>query len=101
MSQKLKKRGVKALLELLGADPNEAPPQSLAEARFMHEREGHTVEREELSRCRETGKVSFTSEGQAKQAARARLNKGANTGRLRTYRCPQCSNFHITSSIRK
>jgi len=101
MSAKPKKRSVKTLLALLGADPNEAAPQSLEEARFMHELEGHAIEREELSRCPVNGKVSFTSEGQAKQAARARLNKGSNCGRLRTYRCPECSLYHITSSFRK
>jgi hypothetical protein len=98
---KPKKRSVKSLLALLGADPNEPPPQSLEEARFMHELEGHAIEREELSRCPVNGKVSFTSEGQAKAAARARLNKGANTGKLRTYRCDDCSKFHITSSFHR
>jgi hypothetical protein len=101
MSAKPKKHGVKALLELLGADPYESPPNNLEEARFRNELEGTPIEREELSRCPVNGKVSFTSEGQAKQAARARLNKGANTGRLRTYRCDYCSNFHVTSQFRK
>jgi hypothetical protein len=98
---KTKRRGVKALLELLGADPLESPPNNLDEACFRHEMEGHTVEREERPHCQETGKVSFTSEGQAKQAARSRLNKGANTGKLRQYKCPHCSMFHLTSSFNR
>jgi uncharacterized OB-fold protein len=101
MNNKPKKRSVKSLMALLGADPNEAAPQSLEEARFMHEMEGHTVEREERSRCPSTGKVSFPSEGQAKQAARSRLNKGSNTSKLRVYRCPDCASFHLSSSFHK
>lgn len=96
---KLKKRGVKELLALLGADPLESPPNNLEEARFRQEMEGVSIERKELERCHETGKTSFTSESQAKQAARARLNKGANTEKLRSYRCPHCSAFHLTSSF--
>ena len=98
---KLKRKGVKKLMALLGTDPNESPPSNLEEARFRQEMEGIPVEREERERCPETGKVSFSSEGQAKQAARSRLNKGANTGKLRTYRCPDCSMFHITSSFHR
>lgn len=101
MNQKLKKRGVKELLALLGADPLESPPNNLEEARFRQEMEGGVIERKKLERCPQTDKTCFTSESQAKQAARARLNKGANTGRLRTYRCDYCSNYHITSQFRK
>jgi hypothetical protein len=98
---KPKRKSVKSLMAILGADPYESPPNNLEEARFRRELEGHAVEREERERCPVNGKVSFTSEGQAKQAARARLNKGANTGKLRTYRCPDCSMFHITSSFHR
>ena len=98
---KPKKRGVKELMVLLGADPYESPPNNLEEARFRQELDGVAVEREELSRCRETGKVSFTSEAQAKQAARSRLNKGANTGKLRQYKCEHCAFWHLTSSFHR
>jgi hypothetical protein len=101
MANKPKKHNVKSLLALLGADPDEPPPNNLEEARFRHDMEGPAIEREEMTRCPSTGKVSFRSEGQAKAAARSRLNKGSNCGKLRTYRCPDCSLYHITSSFRK
>lgn len=97
----MKKRSVKALMALLGADPYESPPNNLEEARFRQEMEGVVVEREERTRCRETGKVSFSSESQAKQAARSRLNKGANTGKLRQYKCEHCASWHLTSSFHR
>ena len=101
MSKKPKKKGIKNLLSILGADPNESPPANLEEARFRQELEGQSIEREELSRCPVNGKVSFRSEGQAKQAARSRLNKGANTSKLRTYRCEHCASWHLTSSFHR
>jgi hypothetical protein len=101
MSKKPKQRSVKSLLALLGADPYEAPPASLEEARFRTELDGGQVKRGSLERCHATGKMSFSSEAQAKQAARARLRKGANTGRLRVYKCEHCSHWHLTSQFKK
>ena len=45
------------------------------------------------------GKMSFKSEKAAKQAARARLRKGANCDRLRVYLCPVCHRFHMSSTF--
>jgi len=91
---KTKRQGVRALLDLLGADPNEVIPHSLSEARDLA-----GVERVERERCPETGKTCFASESQAKSAIGNRLRKGANTGKLRAYRCPDCNQFHMSSSF--
>lgn len=91
---KTKREGVRALLDLLGADPNEPIPQTLAEARELA-----GVERVERERCPETGKTCFSSESQAAAAINNRLRKGANTGKLRAYRCPDCNQFHMSSSF--
>ena len=91
---KTKRQGVRALLDLLGADPNEPIPQTLAEARELA-----GVEFAERERCPETGKVCFSSESQANGAAKARLRKGSNVNQLRVYRCPDCNQFHMSSSF--
>ena len=45
------------------------------------------------------GKVVFTSEGSAKNGARAILRKGSgNTSFLRTYFCDECRGWHMSSS---
>lgn len=96
---KIKKQGVRELLQLLGADPNEAIPSGLREAQQHAEREGGLPERSALLRCEVSGKVRFNSESQAKGAARARLNRGANVDKLRTFRCPDCKDWHFSSSF--
>jgi len=106
MSKKPKKRGVKALMELLGADPNESPPNNFEEARFRHELERQTVpvdpvRMDEMPRCQITGKVGFSSEPQAKKAARSRLNRGSNVSKLRVYRCEHCGMWHMSSNFRR
>jgi len=90
------------LLNLLRADPHEPIPHSLAEARDItnQEQEQPTHNYPERQRCHESGKTCFSSQHQAKQAARSRLNKGANTSRLRTYLCPDCHQWHMSSSHR-
>jgi len=93
---KPKKNGVKALLELMGADPNEEAPGSFSEARELA-----GVEHEERERCPANGKVCFNSESDAKNAARSRLSKGANVGKLRSYRCPDCNQYHLSSSFHR
>lgn len=98
-SPKRKKLGVKALLELMGADPNELAPMNLAEARALSGLDQGT--KEELPRCPANGKVMFSSEGTAKAAARSRLNKGSNVNKLRHYRCPDCNAFHLSSSFHR
>ena len=45
------------------------------------------------------GKMTFKSEKAAKQAARARLRKGANCDRLRVYLCPVCHRYHMSSTF--
>lgn len=45
------------------------------------------------------GKVMYTSESAAKQGARSLLrNKRSNTSALRTYLCPVCHAWHMSSS---
>ncbi len=89
--------GVKELLNLIGADPNEVIPEGLKEAQWLAKGDG---ERPTLPRCPASSKVCFSSESQAKQAMRNRLNKGANTSRLRTFKCDDCHQWHFTSSFR-
>lgn len=98
---KTKRQGVKDLLRLLGADPNEPAPTGLREAEFRCDLEGVEQQEKHLDRCETTGKVCFTSESQAKQAARRRLNKGSNTSSIRVYRCESCPAWHMTSSFSK
>lgn len=94
---KTKKLGVAALLNLLGADPNEPIPAGIREAQWHTQDD---TERSALRRCPQSGKVSFTSQSQAKQAMRSRLNRGANVSRLRVFHCESCHAWHFTSSIR-
>lgn len=95
MSKKrLRPKSNKALLELLGADPNEPIPQTLAEARELA-----GVERVERERCGETGKVCFSSDSQARAAINSRLRKGSNVSQLRAYRCEHCNQHHMSSSF--
>jgi len=98
---KVKKLGVKAVLELLGADPNEVIPSGLREAEYLKSLETDEPERSALVRCPASSKVCFSSASAAKAAARRRLNKGSNTSSLRTYHCPDCGKFHMSSSFRQ
>lgn len=45
------------------------------------------------------GKMNFRSEKAAKQAARARMKKGANCDKLRVYFCPTCHQYHMSSTF--
>ena len=101
MNKHPKKKGVKELLSMLGADPNEPPPVNLEEARFRVELEGVQRHTEEYPRCQASGKVCFSSENRAKEAIRARMKKGSNVGKLRAYQCPDCQKWHFTSAFRK
>jgi len=86
------------LLELLGAS-GESAPESMQDARDRLDADGGTVELKIAVRgpC---GKVSYSSEGRARQAISLRMKKGANTGRLRAYQCPECLGaWHMTSII--
>lgn len=94
MRQK-KKADLNRLLSILGPS-DEYCPTTLREAKEMSE----PVDRVEMERCGETNKVCFTSESQANAAAKSRLRKGANTGKLRVYRCPHCNQYHFSSSFR-
>lgn len=98
---KTKKLGVKALLELMGCDANEAVPSGLREAEMLCKMEGPEEPQAALARCPQSGKVMFTSEHQAKGAMKRRLTKGSNVSSLRVYRCDSCSNWHFTSAFRK
>lgn len=89
-----KHRKCKALLALLGADPHEEVP-TLQEA-IESAVPDKTVE---LDYCDASGKQCFSSEGAARQAATNRMKKGAGTGKLRTYHCPDCKQFHLSSSF--
>ena len=88
-----KHRKCKRLLELLGADPHEEVP-TLQKAIDSAVPDG-AIERDY---CPASGKQCFTSEGAASQAAVNRMKKSAGTGKLRTYRCPDCHQFHLSSS---
>jgi len=94
-----KKLGVKDLLKLLGADPNEVAPVTLKEAKWQRAMEGDEPTPTEMERCKESGKVCFSSESQAKNAARNRLNRGSSVSKLRTYKCNHCHMYHFSSSF--
>lgn len=91
-----KQRKCKRLLELLGADPHEEVPtlQEAIESAVPEK----AVERET---CPVSGKQCFSSESAARQAATNRMKKGSGTGKLRTYHCPDCKQFHLSSNFRK
>jgi len=91
-----KHRKCKRLLALLGADPNEEVP-TLQEAIDSAVPEA-TVERDY---CDAHGKQCFASEGAARAVAVNRMRKSAGTGKLRAYLCPDCHQFHLSSSFRK
>ena len=91
-----KQRKCKRLLELLGVDPHEEVP-TFEEA--MDSVQKKPVEARVI--CPTSGKHSFSSEGVARQAANNRMNKGSGTGRLRVYRCPDCGQFHLSSSFHR
>jgi len=90
----IKQRKCKRLLALLGADPHEEVP-TLQEA-IDAAGPSSVVEREY---CDAHGKQCFSSEGAARAAAVNRMKKSAGTGKLRSYRCPDCSQFHLSSSF--
>lgn len=92
---KPKRLGVKALLELMGADPNECPPCSLKEARQL----APEVARFENEYCPISGKVMYSSEGACRKAITNRINKGSNVSKLRSYLCPDCSHYHMSASF--
>lgn len=96
---KAKKLGVKDLLKLLGANPDEAAPVTLKEAKWQRALEGDEPPPAEMERCKESGKVCFSSESQAKTAARSRLNRGSSVSKLRTYKCDHCHMYHFSSSF--
>lgn len=98
---KQKKLGVKALLSLMGCDPNEAVPTGLKEAEWHRSMEGDEPEPVGLGRCSTAGKVCFTSESQAKTAAKRRLKKGSNAAAFRAYVCPDCSKWHLSSQMKR
>ena len=51
-------------------------------------------------RGEQCGKVMFPSDTTAKAGARALLkHKKGNTSKLRTYLCPDCKAYHISSSF--
>ena len=87
------------MLDLLGADPNEAIPQSLEEARELagYVRPQHAPP----LLCPVTDKHSFPSDHAARQAITNRLRKGSNTGALRAYLCEHCSLWHMSSSYHR
>lgn len=90
----MKHRKCKRLLALLGADPHEEVP-TLQEA-IDSAGPASVVERDY---CDAHGKQCFSSEGAARSAAVNRMKKSAGTGKLRSYRCPDCSQFHLSSSF--
>lgn len=87
-------------MRLLGVDPNLVVPSSLQEARYLQQMEGgESVSNHQFERKSGCGKVCFNSKAQAKAACKRRLNKGANTSRLRVYYCEACNAHHMTSSF--
>jgi hypothetical protein len=64
--------------------PTEPPPS-----------EPPTIAPPQRHRCRETGKVSYAGEREARLASLA----GARGARVRPYRCPHCQRWHITASV--
>jgi hypothetical protein len=98
---KTKKIGVKELLALLGADPNEAIPTGLREAEWATQLEGCEHEPVGLGKCSTTSKVMFLSFSQAKAASKRRLKRGSNANAFRIYLCPDCSHFHMTSQVKR
>lgn len=90
----MKHRKCKRLLELLGADPNEEVP-TLQEA-IESSVPDSAIEREN---CPVSGKQCFPSKGSARAAANNRMRKGAGTGKLRSYQCPDCQQYHLSSSF--
>ena len=99
--KKTKTKGIKNLLALLGEDPNGHAPRNLAEARQMHEESGgESPDRSHGHRLdNDCGKVCFTSESSCRAAINYRLKKGSNVSKLRSYLCPDCSAWHMTSSF--
>ena len=84
------------LLELLGGDG--VPPASLFEARIQQEDAGAvTGNPPKRTSC---GKVGYSSESACKQAGKNRLRRGANCAAFRSYRCPECQTWHLTSDVK-
>lgn len=90
-----KSKNKSRLFELLGITDNEIIPANLKEAVEL----AGGVQRDNRPTCPKTGKHAFPSESQAKRAMRARLNKGANTSKMRVYICEFCKNWHLTSKM--
>ena len=89
----------KRLFELLGAT-DEAPPANLEEARMLAEMAGSPVHvRQGVRLDNDCMKVCFSSEAQAKSAARRRVSISSNVGKLRAYFCDTCKAWHMTSSF--
>ena len=84
------------LLELLGGGDEPAP--SLFEARIIQEDAGMvTGKAPQRTSC---GKVGYSSESACKQAGKNRLKRGANCAGFRSYRCPDCGTWHLTSDVK-
>jgi hypothetical protein len=96
------KTSLKRIQELLGAPEGEFIPINLTDARMMQESiGGEPIKRQESDypKCEETGKTCYPSKSRANEAMRSRLKKGANTGKLRCYKCPDCRHYHMSSSF--
>lgn len=101
MSRKVKPKGAKRLMDLLGVDPLAPVPSNLEEARMMQEMDGgDPVRRSSGYRLdNDCMKVCFTSEAACKDAIKYRLRVGSNVSRLRAYFCEDCAAWHMTSSF--
>jgi hypothetical protein len=94
-----KKGDAKRLFEILGEGGHPAP-SSLKEARMLAEMAGAQVQvRQGLRLDNNCMKTCYTSESQAKQAARRRVSVSSNVGKLRAYYCDVCKHWHMTSSF--
>ena len=86
------------LKELLGED--DCQPANGREAMNRAMEDGHAIK--DALPGRSDGacsKTYFTSEKQARKAALNRMRKGANVDRLRTYLCPACHFWHLSSTF--
>jgi len=95
-----KKAEIDRLMNLLGCDPSsDVIPENFAEAAMFRDTEEQKKGSTRLDNgC---GKVCYTSEGACRKAISRRLNKGSNVSRLRTYRCPTCDAWHMSSSFQQ
>jgi hypothetical protein len=99
--KKRKQKDINRLFKLLGWHGEALSPLSPADAAeathcIPSQKPPKTSRQGKVNGC---GKTSYTSEKHAKQAARHRLNKGANVSRLRAYRCNTCNLWHLSSKV--